>query len=239
MRFTFTVAVAIYLASLVVVVGQQPTAPALRLADARSGQATRFDMQVRADFFAGFSGDMTRFERAMARCEEVLAANPAHAEAMVWHGAGLFVRAGLAFQKGDIPNGMELWKRGLGEMDKAVSLAPDDVAVRIPRGATLLEGSRQVPDPVQSRALVKIAVGDFEHVLDLQKEYFPKLSSHAKGELLFGLADGWARLGEKAKAAEYFKRLTTDAADSGRVTYAKAWLDGTPPANPGRCVGCH
>jgi hypothetical protein len=33
--------------------------------------------------------------------------------------------------------------------------------------------------------------------------------------------------------------LTKDASASGRVTYAKAWLDGKPPASVGRCVGCH
>ena len=40
-------------------------------------------MEVRADFFAAFSGDMKRFERGMARCEEELAKDPNHAEAMV------------------------------------------------------------------------------------------------------------------------------------------------------------
>jgi hypothetical protein len=73
----------------------------------------------------------------------------------------------------------------------------------------------------------------------LQKATFSGLSSHAKGELLFGLADGWARVGDKEKAKHYFERLTADASGSGRTKYARAWLDGTPPASPGRCIGCH
>jgi hypothetical protein len=40
---------------------------------------------------------------------------------------------------------MELYKKGLGEMAAAVALAPDNVGVVIPRGATLLIGSRNVP----------------------------------------------------------------------------------------------
>ena len=227
MRFTFALSGFLYL-SVLAAAATQP-APA---------QAGRFDMEVRADFFAAFSGDMKRFERAMARCEEVLAADPNHAEAMVWHGSGVFFRAGLAFQKGDVQNGMALYQRGLGEMQRAVDIAPNHVGVRIPRGAVLLEASRQMPDP-QAKALVKIGVQDFEHVLTLQESYFATLSDHAKGELLFGLADGWARLGDKQKAMQYFTRLTKDAAASGRSSYAKAWLDGTPPASPGRCVGCH
>jgi len=228
MRFTLVLSGLLYISAFAAS-AMQPAAPA---------QTVRFDMEVRADFFAAFSGDMVRFERGMARCEEELAKNPNHAEAMVWHGSGVFFRAGMAFQKGDIQNGMALYQRGLGEMQHAVEIAPDNVGVRIPRGAVLLEASRQMPE-AQAKSLVQIGVTDFEHVLKLQESYFATLSDHAKGELLFGLADGWARLGEKPKAMEYFTRLTKDASGSGRSTYAKAWLDGTPPASTGRCVGCH
>jgi hypothetical protein len=198
----------------------------------------RFDMAVRADFFAGFTGDMDRFERAMTLCENLLATNPDHAEALVWHGSGLAFRSGLAFQSGDFQKGGELWGRGMGEMGRAVSLQPDNVAVRIPRAATLMEASRQMP-PAQAAPILKLAVDDYERVLALQSGYFDRLSDHARGELLFGLADGWARLGDKEKAREYFTRLTSSASTSSRVTYAKAWLDGAPPATVGRCVGCH
>lgn len=198
----------------------------------------RFDMAIRSDFFAGFSGDMARFDKAMTLCETVLASDPNHAEAMVWHGGGLTFRAGLAFQTGDFQKGGELWGRGMEEMGRAVSLQPDSIAVRIPRGAVLMEASRQMP-PAQSPPIVKIAVEDFERVFQLQSAYFDKLSDHARGELLFGLADGWARLGDKEKARDYFTRLTSSASSSGRIAYAKAWLDGAPPASAGRCVGCH
>ena len=228
MRFTLALSGLLYISAFAVSAMQQ-AAPA---------QSARFDMEVRADFFAAFSGDMKRFERGMARCEEELAKDPNHAEAMVWHGSGVFFRAGQAFQKGDVQNGMALYQRGLAEMQRAVEIAPDNVGVRIPRGAVLLEASRSVPEP-QAKSLVQIGVTDFEHVFKLQESYFATLSDHAKGELLFGLADGWARLGDQQKAMRYFTRLTKDAAGSGRSAYAKAWLDGTPPASPGRCVGCH
>ena len=233
MRFTvsLTVVFALYLGALAGAV-QQPS-PA-----AGKPPSERFDFEVRADFFAGFSGDMTRFEKAMARCEEVLAQNPDHAEALVWHGSGLIARAGTLFSAGDMPKGMEMYGKGLGEMARAVSLAPDNVGVRIPRGASLFEASRHVPPPQQA-GLIKLALEDYEHTLKLQTSYFSKLSDHAKGELLFGLADGWARAGDKEKAQGYFTRLTQDATGSGRMAYAKAWLDGKPPADPGRCVGCH
>lgn len=233
MRFIWILAVTLFSSALAVSATQQSPEPAASPARAR------FDMRVRADFFAGFSGDEARFKKAMTLCEEILADDPNHAEAMVWHGSGLLAMAGQAFQRGDDPKGMELWGKGFGEMNKAVSLAPDNVGVRIPRGATLFQASRFLPDPKMAEQLLRLAVGDFERALELQKTTFAKVSDHGKGELLFGLADGWARLGDKEKATAYFTRLTVDAEKSGRVTYAKAWLAGDPPKDPGRCVGCH
>lgn len=233
MRWALTFAAALYVSTFAIAAQQQDAARTPKPPSAR------FDMEVRADFFAGFSGNEAAFKRAMARCEEVLAMDPEHAEAMVWHGSGILSMAGRAFQTGDVQNGIQLWTKGLAEMNKAVELAPDDVGVRIPRGATLFEATRHLPDANQQQALLRVALSDYEHTLMMQKAIFSGLSDHAKGELLFGLAEGWSRAGDKDKAKQYFERLIADAATSGRTTYAKAWLDGTPPANPGFCVGCH
>src|SRR6202795_3359397 len=87
----------------------------------------RFDFKVRNYFFAGFAGNAASLEKGMKICETVLAENPKHAEALVWHGAGVFYLAGQAFQKGDMQNGQEMWQRGLKEMDEAVALAPENL----------------------------------------------------------------------------------------------------------------
>jgi tetratricopeptide (TPR) repeat protein len=202
--------------------------------------AGRFDMVVRGDFFAGFAGDQARLARGMEACERVLAANPNHAEAMVWHGSGLAFSAGMAFQKGDMKTGGELWERGIQEMDKAAALEPDNVGVRIPRGALLLQATQNMP-PEMGRALLEKAVGDYEHVLALQSAYFHTLGDHPKGELLFGLAEGYSRLGQPEKARLYFDRLIRDAPTSGQAPKAQAWLaTGAIPKSQGLgCVGCH
>jgi tetratricopeptide (TPR) repeat protein len=125
-------------------------------------------------------------------------------------------------------------------MDAAVALEPDNVGVRIPRGAVLLQATRSMP-PEAARPLIEKAVDDYEHVLVLQAAYFADLGDHPKGELLFGLAEGYSRLGRLDKARIYFERLTEDAPTSGQAPKAKQWLaDGTlPPANGLGCVGCH
>lgn len=200
----------------------------------------RFDYLVRADFFAGIAGDEARLTRAIDLCERTLEANPRHPEALVWHGASLLVRAAQAFRQGDMAAGGPLFDRGLKEMSEAVTLAPDDPGVLIPRGAVLLEATRQMP-PDMARPLLQSAVQNYERVLEIQAPRFATLGDHPKGELLFGLADGWARLGDPEKARRYFERLIADAPTSGQAPKARAWIaTGTvPTSNGASCVGCH
>ena len=176
----------------------------------------------------------------MATCERTLAANPNDAEAMVWHGGGLMFQAGLAFMEGNAARGSDLWSRGLAEADKAVALSPDDPGVLIPRAATLLQATRSMP-PQVATPLLSSALANYERVLELQADRFSVLGDHPKGELLFGLAEGYARLGNPAKAQQYFARLVADAPNSGQAPRARQWLDtgSLPPLNGMTCVGCH
>lgn len=200
----------------------------------------RFDYLVRADFFAGIAGDETRLQRAIDLCEKTLADNPMHPEAMVWLGAGLMVRAGIAFQRGDAATGGLLFDRGIKGMSDAVALAPDNPGVLIPRAAVLLQATRGMP-PEMARPLLQSALANYEHVITLQTSYWASLGDHPKGELLFGLAEGWARLGDQQKARMYFERVIADAPTSGQAPKAQQWMKtGTlPKAEGAGCVGCH
>jgi tetratricopeptide (TPR) repeat protein len=202
----------------------------------------RFDLLVRTDFFAGFAGDQARRDKGMDACERALAENPKHAEALVWHGSGLAFRAGAAFRAGDSQTGIELWTRGSSEMDTAAALAPDNVGVLIPRGAMLMQATRSMA-PAMATPLLQKAVGDYEHALALQTASgrFATLGDHPKGELLFGLAEAYTRLGQPEKARAYFEQLTKDAPGSGQTPKAREWLaTGILPTGAGLgCVGCH
>jgi tetratricopeptide (TPR) repeat protein len=208
----------------------------------RQSKETRFDNLVRDDFFAGIAGDQKRFDKGMKFCEETLAKNPKHAEAMVWHGGGVFTMAGWAFQKGDLRKGGELWQKGMDEMNAAVALEPENVGVLIPRAAVLFEASKHVPMPAVAREMLETAVNDYEKVLKLQQSYFQYLSTHARGELLIGLASGWHRLGDQDKARAYFLRLAKEFAGTTYAERATAWLEKkTLPQNhpANSCTGCH
>jgi tetratricopeptide (TPR) repeat protein len=205
-----------------------------------STSAQRFDYVVREDFFAGLRGDDARLARVIGVCEEALALNPNHAEARVWHGAVLLVRASQALQKGDVSTGGPLFDRGIKEMNEAVALTPDNPGVLIPRGAVLLEATRNM-SPDIARPLLQSAVQNYERALEVQAPTFAALGDHAKGELLFGLADGWSRLGDGDKARRYVERVIADAPTSGRTANARAWIaTGVVPKIDGlSCVGCH
>jgi len=201
---------------------------------------TRFDFLVREDFFSGFAGNGVALERGMKTCEAILAKNPGNAEALVWHGCGLSFISGQLFQKGDFAKGMELFERGVKEMQDAVALEPDNVGVLIPRGATLLTATRAMPPGANTRKLLAQGLSDYEKTDELQKSYFDTLSGHARGELLFGLAEGYLRAGNEAKAREYFARLAAIGPGSGHEATANAWL-ATGKLDPKgvTCTGCH
>jgi hypothetical protein len=203
-----------------------------------AGAAERFDMQIRDDFFAGFLGDKARLDRGMARCEEVLAARPGDAEALVWHGAGLFFRSSDAFRSGDRARGIDLYTRGVGEMDRAVEFAPDSIAVRIPRGSALLAATRFMSAGPQSAALLQKGLSDYERAFGLQSGRLDQLSGHSRGELLFGLAEGWLRAGQPEQARQWFEKLAA-MPDAGHYQQARDWLASGQLSGGTNCVGCH
>ncbi len=205
-----------------------------------AAQDARFDTKVRNDFFAGFAGDKAALERGMKACESVLAADPKAAEALVWHGSGLMYLSGQAFQSGDQTKGMDLFIRGQEEMDRAVNLEPDNVAVLIPRGATLLQVTLFMPGNPQSKPLLEKGLTDYLKTLDLQKTYFGNLGEHPRGQLLFGIADANARLGNAAEAARYFERIKAELPGTEYASRADTWLNTkTLTRDQEMCIGCH
>jgi hypothetical protein len=202
--------------------------------------AGHFDDKVRADFFAGIAGDQAALQRGMAAAEDAIANEPQFAaEAKSWHGTGLLVLSGQQFKQGDIIAGTDLWMRANREMEEAGHMQPDNPAVLIPRAAAWLAASRSAPS-FMAAPVLKQAVADYQHVYDMQVGYFDRLNMHMRSQLLFGLADGYARIGDTAKAREFFTKLNVLGPESGHQQQAQAYLKGEQYTVPGAgCVGCH
>jgi hypothetical protein len=212
------------------------TAPAAR----SQSSAPRFDYQVRNDIFAGLAGNTEAMARGAATLNAVLREDPNHAEAMVWLGSVKAYESGQLFRKGDQQSGMALWNEGLALMSRAVVLAPDHVGVRIPRGATLAAATA-TPDmpPDFARPLVELALSDYTKAYELQRNRFDRLSVHARGELLMGIADLSERSGREWR--EWARRAVDELPkESPYARRAAAWLD-KGELRPGAriCLGCH
>jgi tetratricopeptide (TPR) repeat protein len=200
----------------------------------------RFDFLVRGDFFAGFAGNAEALERAMKVTEEKLKENPNHAEALVWHGSGLFYQSGQLMNKKDFAKGMELYGRGIAEMNKAVELEPKNIGVRIPRGAVLSAGARFMPAEM-AKPLFLSVIDDYYTVYQMQEKYLDKIGTHPRGELLFGLADSFSRIGATAKADHFFAEIQKSLPNSAYSKRADKWFETKQPlpAAQANCIGCH
>jgi hypothetical protein len=230
--------------------GSQTPAPApspsateeVRTEQAPAVTGARFDKLVRGDFFRGFGGDAAALDRAMSLCDATLARDGNHAEALVWHGGGLVFRSAALFGSGDIEGGLSLWNRGLAEVNRAVTLAPSNIGLRIARGAMLLTVYRYDPDPVSREALLRAGIDDYQVVLQTHDALGDQLSPHARGELLAGLGEGLTTLGDSAHATQYFERTLSELPETSYAENAKRWLE--PATNlgarkSGMCNGCH
>jgi len=199
----------------------------------------RFDMKVRNYFFAGLAGDGASLQKGMKICENILAADPKQPEALVWHGMGLVSQAGDAFQQRDHENGAALWQRGMMEMDQAEQIAPNDLGVRIVRGAVLLMASQYVPEE-NAHPLIEKGLSDYEKAYSVQGPNLSRLGMHKSGELMLGMADAYARLGQRDQAQLWFERIQKELPDTPYAKSAAKWIETKRLApEEAACLGCH
>jgi hypothetical protein len=199
----------------------------------------RFDMVVREDIFAGFGGNAERLAKGLKACDDALAKNPKHAEALVWRGAVRVFQSGQEFRAGKRAEGIKLWTAGMKDMDDAVALAPTNVGVRIPRAAVLLPTARSAP-PAMGKPLLPKALDDFQTIEKLQREYLAELGDHPRGELRMGLADVHRLMGNIEKSNEQLRIVEKELPNTKYAERAKEWLAAKPDAKLAHnCIGCH
>jgi tetratricopeptide (TPR) repeat protein len=192
------------------------------------------------DMFAGFAGDKTAFKRSMEAIEKLLAENPNDAEAMVWHGAGTLFQSRLDGET-DGQKRIASFQQGTAEMDRAVSLAPDNIAVRIPRGGVLRMLTPGMPNFPILATLIENARKDYQFAFDRRQEELVRLSTHQLGELLQGLGDLNSRQGKTADAEKYYGMILTKLKGTPYAERATEWMKTRQPLPPEQtaCIGCH
>jgi hypothetical protein len=201
--------------------------------------AERFDYQVRDDMFRAFGGNEAAFKSAMAKIDETLAANPDHAEALVWRGTGTYWKANQAYRAGDIAGARALAAAAMADLDRAIALEPGSIGVLIPRAAVLLVAARNQPDPVRARDLAARAATAYEAAFALRGPVFDKLGLHNRGEYLSGLAEAWAIAGERDKSETYLRRILAEMPGSPYAERATAKLADWSDRRQLNCQTCH
>jgi hypothetical protein len=132
-----------------------------------------------------------------------------------------------------------MWQRGLDEMDQAAAIAPNDLGVRIVRGAVLLVASQYLPDEA-AHPLIEKGLTDYEKAYSVQGPDLSRLGTHKSGELMIGLADGYARLGQQEKARQWFERIQKELPGTPYATSAATWLETkTLAPRQAGCLSCH
>jgi hypothetical protein len=201
--------------------------------------AERFDYSVRDDIFRAFGGNAAALQNAMAKIEGTLAAEPDHAEALVWRGAATYWKAGEAFRGGDVASARTLAAAAMADMDRAVALQPRNVGVLIPRAAVLLAAARTQPDPARAHDLAAGAAANYETALALRRSAFDGLGQHNRGEYLSGLAEAWAIAGEREKSETYLRWIVAELPGSPYAERASAKLGDWADHRPLNCQTCH
>jgi tetratricopeptide (TPR) repeat protein len=199
----------------------------------------RFDYAVRDDMFRAFGGNEAAYKSAMLTIEEKLRAEPDHAVALVWRGAGLYFKAGQAFGAGDVAGGETLAKAAMADMDRASKLEPTNIGVLIPRSAVLLVAARNQRDLDRTRDLATRAATGFETALAIRQGAFAQLGQHNRGEYLSGLAESWALAGHRDKAEGYLRRILAELPNSPYAERAATKLADWNDRRPLNCQTCH
>ena len=199
---------------------------ALVLALPAGAQETeRFDEKVRELFFAGFAGNDDALQRGMAFVEEALEANPDHPGALVWQASGWIFQSREHFRQGDRETGRALFAKGVAQMNRAVSLAPDSLQTLIPRAAVMLCSAPHIPDAATRTRFLETAVGDYTKILEIRSPAFDSLSMFTRGELLGALAEALWRLERREEAEFYLQRMIDELPDSPYSLMARKQLD--------------
>lgn len=197
---------------------------------------------TREDMFAGpLQDDMNRFQAGMEKLDEMLRENPKNEDALVMKGFGKVFLAVKALERGDRAGFDSLYSEGIGLMEQARSIRPNNLGVMAVYGATTLYFYPRLPAEQQPAALAK-AKTYYEAMYRDQEKFIEKFPLHLKGELLGGLADVEYRLENREKAREYLERIVQTMPGTAYEAKARRWLEKPESVSKDDrllCLSCH
>lgn len=164
--------------------------------------------QYRRRFFAVFRGDFATFEAAFREIQAMVDEDPDDPRALVWLGNGQTVRAGLLHFQGREREARLLFTASNRNLDRAVTLAPDDPNIYMMRAATLYVQGQYLPEGYADRATWERLRDDCLRFIEfIGEDRLMRVSIHMRGETFASLGHAYQQLGEYEKARTAFARL--------------------------------
>lgn len=149
-------------------------------------------------------GDRRALRRADELFKTILTLEPDNAEARVWYGSTLTIKAREEW----LPPAKLLYlAKGIQEMDSAVGSAPDNIVIRIVRAQTSLA----IP---YIFGRTRVAVEDFEYLLGLSRERPEEFTPETLAQIHLGLGKAYERDGRRDEARRNWERVLEIAPDS-------------------------
>jgi pentatricopeptide repeat protein len=88
--------------------------------------------------------------------------------------------------------------------------------------------------------LIEKGLSDYQKAYSVQGPDLSHLGVHKSGELMIGMADAYARLGQPDKAREWFERIQKDLPGTPYANSAATWLETkTLTVRQAGCLSCH
>lgn len=152
----------------------------------------------------GAEGDKGAVKKSADCLEKLIELTPEHAGARYWYGSALILKGRDAL----FPlSKINFVKKGIAELDEAVSLAPEDINIRIGRAWNGLA----LPDMF---GRMETVIGDYEYLKRIEKEKPGSLNAKTYLSVLFNLGRAYARMENNEKSMENLNMVIRIAPDS-------------------------
>lgn len=184
-----------------------------------------FEREVLGDFVQAAEGNDEARKRLIATCERAISADAEHAEAIAWRGAGKMFEAGAASSSGDFGAAMSHVTAALTDLERARTLEPENPGVRIVAANMLLNLAKNHPIESMATGYARQGIEDAKAALSKLYDNWDKQPADVKGQLLMGVAEGYAKLGKTVEARDWCNRVLGAVPGTSWAERAQAWID--------------
>jgi len=197
---------------------------------------------VREDIFAGWrADDMERHARGEKNIDELLKRRPeAKADLLAWKGGTTLYRAVLAFETNKNNEFQHYMQKSLDLFAEAHKLAPQSPGVAAVIGGSYTLFADRLPEKNHSAAWSE-CYDNYQVLWNQQGPDVAKMTVHARGELLAGLAQSAQRTGRQKEFGDHLEKILALLPGTPYERVAKRWKNNPQLAinSSITCKTCH